>query len=118
MKWIELMLVMLGLLVVSFVLTGCEDNTQQRLTEDEWRVKRFLEDAERYGINYPNNEPNKPVWGQGEITAEWQSFFGNDNMSRLNFAQTQKFNQLGQTVAELAHRVRKLEDPNEVKNAR
>ncbi len=28
-------------------------------------------------------------WGRGELSAEWQSLFGNSNLSRLGFVQTQ-----------------------------
>ena len=57
--------------------------------------------------------PDK-VWGQGDLPDDWQEFFGNENMARLNFVQTQSINNQGKAIAELAERVRKLEaDPNE-----
>ena len=57
--------------------------------------------------------PDK-VWGQGDLPEDWQEFFGNENMARLNFVQTQSINNQGKAIAELAERVRKLEaDPNE-----
>lgn len=68
------------------------------------------------GCNEAQQSPK--VWGQGEPTTEWQGFFGTDNMARLNFVQTNRINRMGQAIAELAERVRKLEaatnnvDPN------
>lgn len=32
------------------------------------------------------------VWGQGDLPTEWQGFFGNNNLSRLNLAQTNTLN--------------------------
>lgn len=62
-------------------------------------------------------DPNQQVWGQGAPSSEWQGFFGNDNMAKLNFVQTQTLNKQGQIMAELVERVRRLEvitavDPN------
>ncbi len=37
------------------------------------------------------NEERK-VWGQGDPTAEWRGYFGNGNLSRLNFVQTEMMN--------------------------
>lgn len=55
-------------------------------------------------------EPNEPVWGKGDAPTEWQDYFGDDNMARLNYIQTQQINKQGQSLAELKERVRKLED--------
>ena len=54
----------------------------------------------------------RPVYGQGETTLEYQSYFGNGNLARLNFRQTNTINSQGQAIAELAERVRKLEESN------
>lgn len=54
-----------------------------------------------------------PAWGEGDPPIEWQGHFGNDNISRLNFIQTDRLNKQGQAMAELSKRVRKLEDPND-----
>ncbi len=53
-------------------------------------------------------ESQKKVWGQGDPSAEYQGFFGNDNNARLNFIQSQ-------AIDSLLKRVAKLEavDPNE-----
>ena len=56
------------------------------------------------------NEKQRPKWGNGEVTEDFQTFFGNDNMARLNSVQTAKINAQGQLITELAERVRKLED--------
>ena len=39
-------------------------------------------------------EPKLPVWGQGELPAEWQEYFGNDNVARLNFMQTRALDRM------------------------
>ena len=44
----------------------------------------------------------RKVWGQGEPPAEYTDFFGNDNMARLNFVQTERFNALNQNLVEFA----------------
>jgi hypothetical protein len=81
--------------------------------ETDLKLRLLAEDIERYGINYPK-EPNK-VWGNGNPTPEHIEFFGNENLSRLCFVQTQTINKQGQALAELTLRVRKLEDPNGIK---
>ena len=63
-----------------------------------------------------------PVWGAPDQSppADWQRFFGNSNLARLNFVQTDKINLQGQALAELTERVRKLEapiDPNDLYEA-
>lgn len=59
---------------------------------------------------YNAQEPNSPaVWGQGDPPVEWQGFFGNDNISRLNFVL------LNRTLPGIIGRLSKLEekiDPN------
>ena len=40
-------------------------------------------------------------WGTGEPPAEYTGFFGNDNMARLNFVQTNKINAIGQQLQAL-----------------
>ncbi len=64
------------------------------------------------GCQDEQKTPPTKVYGKGDPSAEWRSYFGNGNMARLNFVQTQTVNGLGQAVAVLAERVRKLEDPN------
>lgn len=56
-------------------------------------------------------------WGEGDPSLEWQGFFGNTNIARLDFVQTNTINSLGQSLAELTERVRIIEeaaiyDPN------
>lgn len=59
---------------------------------------------------------SRKVWGQGDLPSDWQDFFGEGNIARLDFVQTQAINKQGQAIAVLAERVRKLEaDPNDVK---
>ncbi|KKL66275.1 hypothetical protein LCGC14_2146590 [marine sediment metagenome] len=79
--------------------------------EDQWKLTRLAEDLEKYGINYPA-EPNIPVWGQGNPPDNWQSFFGNENIARLNFVQTQMLNKQEKDMVLLIERVRVLEDAN------
>lgn len=56
----------------------------------------------------------KRVWGQGDPPDNWQEFFGNNNVARLDYMQTQAINRQGQALAELVERVRKLEEPVDV----
>lgn len=53
------------------------------------------------------------VWGQGDLPADWQEFFGKDNISRVNFVQMQVLNKQGQAMVELIKRVEKLEAARE-----
>ena len=62
-------------------------------------------------LDYGKEIANRAVWGKGDPPANWQKYFGNDNMARLNYIQTQTANKQGQTIAELVERVRKLEEP-------
>lgn len=65
-----------------------------------------------------NEAQQTPRWGQGDLPTEWQGFFGEDNVARLDFVQTQTINRMGQAISELAERVRKLEaDPNDAYEA-
>ncbi|MEE9354785.1 MAG: hypothetical protein V3U75_04270 [Methylococcaceae bacterium] len=65
-----------------------------------------------FAFFHPLIFPEEKVWGQGDPTAEHQEFFGNGNLSRLCFVQTQTINRQGQALTALALRVIKLEDPN------
>ena len=76
--------------------------------------------------------PEQLVWGQGNPDPNHIEYFGNGNLSRLCYVQTQTINKqarlitelvalnskqhkiLGKSDIELFNRVRKLEDPNEV----
>ena len=44
------------------------------------------------GCNEAQQAPQQ-VWGQGSPPAVWQSWFGNGNLARLNFVQTQRIDQ-------------------------
>lgn len=64
------------------------------------------------GINFYRAK-TMPVWGNGEIPdPNWLDYFGSDNMSRLNFQQTQALNRFGQALADIQVRLMNLEDPN------
>ncbi len=58
----------------------------------------------------------KPVWGKGELPADYQTIFGNTNPSRLNYVQQLQIDKHAKVIAELARRVIAIEavDPNEV----
>ena len=57
------------------------------------------------------SEPNTPiVWGQGNPPDNWQFFFGNENIARLNFVQTQMLNKQEKDMVLLIERVRVLEN--------
>ena len=55
------------------------------------------------------------TWGNGDLPDEWCGYFGDNNMARLNYVQTNSINTQGQLIAELAESVRKLEDPNDLR---
>jgi len=61
-------------------------------------------------------ESKAPVWGKGELPAEYTSIFGNNNGARLDYVQNQMIDKHNKVIAELAKRVIALEgggDPNE-----
>ena len=76
------MLTLALLVVLLALLTGCEESNQRTL------------------------------WGQGELPTDWQETFGADNGARLDFVQTQKINTQAQAVQELLKRVQALELEN------
>ncbi len=55
-----------------------------------------------------------PVWGKGELPADHQEFFGDDNASRLNYVQNRVLDKHAAILKILAIRVLALEavDPN------
>lgn len=56
----------------------------------------------------------RPVWGKGELPAEWQKYFpGNDNLNRLNFKQSQLIDELVRRVITLEVN-QYIPDPNGV----
>ncbi len=76
------MLTLALLIVLLALLTGCEESNQRTL------------------------------WGQGELPTDWQETFGADNGARLDFVQTQKINTQVQAMQELLKRVQALELEN------
>lgn len=57
------------------------------------------------------------VWGQGDPPADWQDFFGNDNISRLDFVHSQLLQRHADELVQLTDRIKELEepmDPNEI----
>jgi len=83
------MKVLCMILIVMFLVCGCQEQIQT-----------------------VGEQPK--VWGKGDPPADWQGYFGNDNMARLNYMQNQTIYRIGQAAAELAGRVRKLEEPLDV----
>ncbi len=69
-------------------------------------------------IEYPvlETEPNIPVWGNGDLPAEFQAFFGDTNGARLDFMQNRVIDRHDQIIREIAKRILILDgaDPNEV----
>ena len=57
-----------------------------------------------------------PVWGEGDLPAEYLAVFGNDNVARLVYMQNQVQNRHAALIRELAIRVLTMEgvDPNDV----
>ena len=57
-------------------------------------------------------DPNTPpVWGKGELPPEWVEYFGDSNLSRMSFKQSQVIDALTSKVFEVSGPV----DPNGVK---
>ncbi len=58
----------------------------------------------------------KPVWGNGELPADHQEFFGNDNTARLDYVQNRVLDKHAAILKIIAIRVLALEavDPNAV----
>ena len=88
----DVLLAMIAIVIVGvgmFLLTGCTEGQQ-------------VEQA--------------PVWGEGELPAEYQAIFGNDNVARLVYMQNQVQNRHAAVIRELAIRVLTMEgvDPNDV----
>ena len=54
------------------------------------------------------------VWGKGELPADHQEFFGNDNTARLDYVQNRMLDKHTAIIKEIARRVLILEavDPN------
>lgn len=46
-------------------------------------------------------ESERPVYGVGELPAEYQEYFGNDNGARLDFVQNEAINQLSARIGRL-----------------
>ena len=55
------------------------------------------------------------VWGNGDLPVEWSVTFGEENISRLAFVNTQRVNKLGTMIEELKKSIDEivLNDPNE-----
>lgn len=54
-----------------------------------------------------------PVYGKGELPAEYLRHFGNSNGARLDYLQNNTIGNQARAIAELTERVKKLEDPND-----
>ena len=56
------------------------------------------------------NEAQRPVYGQGNLPAQWQEMFGKDNGSRLDFIQNQIIVELrDKTIKDMEVRIKALE---------
>ena len=56
------------------------------------------------------NEAQRPVYGQGDPSAEFQQFFGNDNGARLDFIQNQIIVELrDKMIKDMEVRIKALE---------
>jgi hypothetical protein len=65
-------------------------------------------------IVFLSSPDEPPVWGKGDLTPEYQKFFGDNNGARLDFVQDQVMDKHGKILLELSKRVIALEgDPNE-----
>ncbi len=48
-------------------------------------------------------------WGQGDPPLEYQQRFGNSNLARLDFLQTQRINEQYEILVKMAERIAELE---------
>ena len=51
----------------------------------------------------------QPKWGQGDPPVEYQVTFGNNNLARLVFLQTERINKQNEVLVNLAERMVELE---------
>ena len=55
-------------------------------------------------------EEAQQQWGQGDPPLGWQKDFGNSNIARLDFVQTQMLNKHANELVQLVDRIKKLEE--------
>lgn len=128
MKKVELAVVVVVLTILSLAVCGCEEKqpdnsvnelqssfdnlvTAIRQGEEEHQNQVAELKAENEQLQSQIAEQQQPkVWGEGDLPDDWQGFFGNDNISRITFAQTQAINALSQALPGIIMRISKLEE--------
>ena len=85
-KFKEIMLMVTVLIAMAFVVGGCQE-------------------AEK---------PQPKVWGQGDLPTAFEDFFGNSNLSRLNYKQTEAINEISKRLLALEQNAFVIAEPNEV----
>lgn len=55
-------------------------------------------------------QEEQQVWGTGEPTPDWEGYFGNGNLSRLNFVQMRQMDLFRKAIIEQDGRIAVLEE--------
>ncbi len=106
---------------VKYLYNGSVSNSVKERNFKMWFADKLIE--EPMVIADPNNvHPDimvqmpftPPVWGKGELPADHQGFFGNDNTARLDYVQNRVLDKHAAILKIIAIRVLALEavDPN------
>ncbi len=85
----------LVVVVILMALTGCIEDLQVPAREPASVGEADL-------APFPD-EPEPPTWGTGDPPASWTETFGNDNGSRMDFAQMK-------ALSEVNARIKRLEE--------
>ena len=66
-------------------------------------------------IEILEKEPDAvPVWGKGDLPADFVENFGNSNLARLSFAQSEMINRHEMAINELSKQLNEIKTPQEV----
>ena len=103
---------MVILLFMVAMIGGCEDKTEP--CADPHDSSAIYGPSNAVGVPYSDLVIERPVWGKGELPAEHQGFFGNDNTARLDYVQNRVLDKHAAILKIIAIRVLALEavDPN------
>ncbi len=109
------MAIVIVCLIMAF--TGC-DKKPEPVPVDEGPLLSDAVDALHGQIEVvpTAEEETQPVWGKGDLPAEYQEFFGDSNGARLDFMQNQVIENQGKILKIIAVRLLALEgvDPNDM----
>ncbi len=104
-RWIVIILILFGM----GGIFGCKESQQVE------QPPIFIDTSPTTNaFELPENIVEPPVWGKGELPADHQDFFGNDNTARLDYVQNKVLDKHAAILKIIAMRVLALEavDPN------